>query len=1389
MSAVTNHQLFSHAFLAQLQNDPANDEAAAPIAQGLRDWLPSRDGSTLRSLMDSWVGPVLDFLDFCHAPAHDAPYIHLLYAHRADETPVGLCYVVPPGQDGSTGSPRGLDDTLKGRHPLAQAVLALRARRLRWGMLTDGTHWRLLDAESLHRYEHYLEVNVDELARSNDPISLRLFYACFHRHAFASSPLPALGEGPGVRATSPLPALGEGPGVRAGLDQLLAASERATQAAEDHLKARVSHNEGILAQLCLGLVRADGRARYSEAERDAIYQDATTLLYRMLFILYAEARTLLPMDNPAYRAVSLSELVKTARAYKLHGMPNPQATTLWECLKRLCTAIYESDPALGIPAYNGGLFDDADKPYLQRGSIADMHLAEALFDLAYRPDSAAPDGYQPLDYRDLSVRHLGSLYEGMIEYKLQIAEETLWARRDGKGNVRFLRAGQEGAPRKTDAEITPGQVYFSQSPGERHATGTYYTPEYIVDYIVRQTVVRGLEERRAPLEAKLKETSEVVRTCGSPETLEVLDEELLRFVEEEVLTFRVCDPAMGSGHFLVNAAHQMANFIVETLHLTPWPAPPTAPAGPQSGGLHVDTDPLTWRRQVVERCLYGVDLSRMAVELAKLSLWLASVAQDRPLSFLDHHLRQGNSLVGARLADLAAVLAGPAPAPSKREEKQRAAGQLSMLDDPAFRQHVTVATDLLSQITACVAETLEDIKTQVAGYARVRAEMELYRQLADLWVARYFGVDIDDKELALISRYILNGTIANIPAYETARRQAERIGYENHFFHWPLEFPTVFLGTHSDAAEAGFDVIVGNPPYGAQLSKSHRRFFWDCSRFGQGRVDTYMFFFEKALSTLNSGGRLSLIVPNVWLASHYGLKLRELFLSHTQIESILDCSEVDVFPDATIATVVPVLRKQSEPMGDVQILKLHQDRSVSRSHRVSQVHWKANEQSILTISQSNEIAGLVDKIGSRGIPLEDICRVSQGIIVYQTKAQGKGNPFVGEPRKCEEWVPFLDMAECVDRYSLSWRGLYLRWGEWLCRPRERAFFVNPKILFHRLRKTLPVQLVGAFDDGGYFNKSALNNIILRNDVSGYDLRYVLALFNSTLLNFWFVQTYGKLIEVNVFKVSSLPICPISRPGSDEEQVNLATEKLKQSYSTVLLCGSSSGSSLDLGTVSNDPAWHDFLVFLAQQMIDLHKARQRLEREADLFRFVPPDTPCLPLDRVLGGPLGTGEVVSDLSVVRHDIEGLRLSQEVGADSGGRPGRWLLEVRAKLRNPDSGWRVHQRDRDGNFIRRWLPVAHLPLDEATGRFYHYAFAHLDGFTGAGRFPGGSTRTTLEKLKATLVPRFVPVDLAPLAVLEAELAEVRRKIRLTDDLIDQIVYKLYGLTEEEIAIVEGRA
>jgi len=169
---VNNHQLFSHTYLARLQADPSHDEAAAPIAQALRDWMPFRDTSSLQALIDSWIGPVLDFLKFHHVLADDSPHIHLLYTRRGDETPVGLCYVVPPGQDGSTGSPCGLNDTAKGQHPMAQAALALHTRDLRRGMLTDGARWRLVDGQALHRYEHCVEVNLDELARSDDPTPL-----------------------------------------------------------------------------------------------------------------------------------------------------------------------------------------------------------------------------------------------------------------------------------------------------------------------------------------------------------------------------------------------------------------------------------------------------------------------------------------------------------------------------------------------------------------------------------------------------------------------------------------------------------------------------------------------------------------------------------------------------------------------------------------------------------------------------------------------------------------------------------------------------------------------------------------------------------------------------------------------------------------------------------------------------------------------------------------------------------------------------------------------------------------------------------------------------------------------------------------------------------------
>jgi hypothetical protein len=210
------------------------------------------------------------------------------------------------------------------------------------------------------------------------------------------------------------------------------------------------------------------------------------------------------------------------------------------------------------------------------------------------------------------------------------------------------------------------------------------------------------------------------------------------------------------------------------------------------------------------------------------------------------------------------------------------------------------------------------------------------------------------------------------------------------------------------------------------------------------------------------------------------------------------------------------------------------------------------------------------------------------------------------------------------------------------------------------------------------------------------------------------------------------------------------------------------------------------------MIEFHSQRQELEQQVDLFRFVARDLSFVRLDDAFvleesrrpstGSGHGADDVM-DLEAVHHDIDGLRLLPN-------EDGTWTLELQAKFRDPEQGWREHVKEEDGRLIKRqWVPAYRLRMSEEKARFYRYALPRLQEFDNASSFPGGFTRSTLKKLHLTKVPILPDVDLSELARLDQELSETRRKIALTDDLIDQIVYKLYGLTEEEIAIVEGRA
>ncbi|MBL6981888.1 MAG: hypothetical protein ISR58_11945 [Anaerolineales bacterium] len=850
--AYSNYLLFNNIFLKNLK--PTEDELAAArylVHESARDWYSEENFESPQRIAENWVQPMLNQQTLDLIPSDLDENAWFVVAPWDRETPLALCYVVPAGEnlDGCTE-----DGQLpKGQHWMIHAVNLARQQaelNLRWVILTNGVQWRLLDASALRRYEAYLEIDLYSLLNGeNDPLAAYLFYRLFRlEDGFARD------EATGQNA----------------LNAFLKKSVEATEATEAYLKTTVSDNlatpgggDGIMAQLCMGFVNAvdpEGSKSFSEDERAAIYRDATYLLYRLLFILYAEARGLLPMDRPDYQSVSLSRIVD--EAVELCQHPSQSSLTpssLWEQLSTLFNAIHFSDEYLGIPPYNGGLFEDKDKPYLKDYQINNTYLAEALYELSFLLEEKGTETPERIDCRDLSVRHLGSLYEGMIEYKLFIAEEELLARRDKNGKVKYLPAAKT-SQKPNDEVIQPGKVYFAQSPHERKSTGTHYTAEELVAKLVQQTVGRLLDARWAEYQPQFQQMWQDVEDTPDEDTrlrLQLrLDSELETFVQEQVLSLRICDPAMGSGHFLVHIAHTLTNFILESLTLTHWENP------------DINLDPDYWRRLVVEQCLYGVDINNMAVELAKLSLWLATMQFGHPLSFLDHRLKQGNSLLGVSLEEILTVLADDAlNQVTARTRIAEERGQYGFRTIPKVMQTLYRANQKLAQISEKVVERVEDVDAQEISYEEVQEALKPYKEIGDLLVARKMGWKVKDHELRNIVTAVESSGLEMLSdAQQKSINQGVKLIGEQLPFHWELEFSEVFFSDKEDVG--GFDIVSGNPPFlggkkiSTQLGRKFLTFLKDNYSPTKGAADLCSYFFRLSFSLLSYHGFLGMVATN-----------------------------------------------------------------------------------------------------------------------------------------------------------------------------------------------------------------------------------------------------------------------------------------------------------------------------------------------------------------------------------------------------------------------------------------------------------------------------------------------------------------------------------------------
>ena len=657
--------------------------------------------------------------------------------------------------------------------------------RLRWGILTNGGVWRLYDTRARPRASGYYEADLTALLRSGNEDALRTFYLLFRQDSFNLRD--------GAQAPFLKTALAEG------------------RRYEEQVARDLSNV--VFDTVFPGLVAA--LARQSTRDLSAIRDAALILLYRLLFVLYAEDRGLLPVNDPRYDDYGLRKRVRDdiARRTQDGDTFSTHAASYYNHLTTLFTLIDKGDASIGLPPYNGGLFAPASAPMLETVRLSDAAVAPIIYAMSHRESHF-------VNYRDMSVQQLGSIYERLLEHE----------------------------PVRHD----DGSITIRPNPYVRKDSGSFYTPQELVDLIVDSTLKPLADERLKAFEDK----TAALQHDRHPKAER--HAELTRLdPAEAVLDLKVLDPAMGSGHFLVTAVDFLSDYISDLIEYVP--AVPAWLDGDYASPLvqrierirHdilqraaasnwvIDeaqlTDQAIIRRMVLKRCIYGVDKNRLTVELAKVSLWLHSFTVGAPLSFLDHHLRVGDSLIGVRvqhatgeLHRLGGLFAGSAIAGA--EAATAGMQRIEAMSDADVAE-VRESASLFTEVEETTAD-LRGLLDFVCGWRWMTAGMKQKERAAfEVPLIEALGQKPDDAYSLLAqgptslatSSPSLKGEgrgegfthppLRPSPAFADLWRQARTIADREGFLHWEAAFPGVWQHWQNPRPEGGFDAVIGNPPW------------------------------------------------------------------------------------------------------------------------------------------------------------------------------------------------------------------------------------------------------------------------------------------------------------------------------------------------------------------------------------------------------------------------------------------------------------------------------------------------------------------------------------------------------------------------------------------------
>jgi type I restriction-modification system DNA methylase subunit len=783
-----------------------------------------------------------------------------------------------------------------------------------YGILTNGRIWRLVPrvlGSGKPRFQTYLEVDLPRLLSEQTPQIDQL-------------PLDARGRLLDVFQRFFLffgpPAFVEYAGRKPLIVRAVEGSSEYSVGVGDELKERVF--EAL--RLCVeGFIEYKSNNLHVDTDLRACEENSLIFLYRLLFILYAEDRGLLPYRiNPTYtRNRSLArhrDDVATKLNLLASGLDRTDfsrtETAIWNDLKDLFDLIDHGHTRYGVPRYNGGLFNLDSNSFLDAKALPDWSLARVLDQLGRAPQPGRPElGLFRVDYRDLAIQQLGSVYEGLLELQPRYANDAMRVIRNTRGGVRIEKviAATEPVPRgfrATGTEYPAGGIYLATEKGERRKSGSYYTPDHIVNQIVEQALGGVCREISDTISQEIAEARAALATAPAAERLDWKAQ--LKALEgsfvDRVLSLKVLDPAMGSGHFLIRACQ----YLAEEIATNPFTSDPGADA------LLSGNEPIItyWKRRVAESCLYGVDSNPMAVELAKLALWLETVASDAPLTFLDHHLRQGDSIIGARLARLGSV-------PGEEGVFQ---GQFADEVEHALPSLLLP----LDEIRALPSATAPDVKQKEQIFQRrFLPAQDRFEKTANLWCAEVLESGIINAEqyaeaVRAVGKRRQFEALMCSEWYEKALRSLEDKGAKP--FHWEFAYPDVFLSPH-ERRNFGFNVIIGNPPYdvlaereaGREIVHLKRHIMCDPSLQPSvvGKNNLYKLFICRAVELLAEGGYLGFIVPMPILGDEQAVGVRRLLFSSGRFSEIHSFPQKDdasrrVFRDAKLSTAVFTFRKR-----------------------------------------------------------------------------------------------------------------------------------------------------------------------------------------------------------------------------------------------------------------------------------------------------------------------------------------------------------------------------------------------------------------------------------------------------------------------------------------------